>query len=354
MQYRVCRSYLLQCVVGQQASLDCSSHKQVMAVAIQSFEALNETNLQDILQSSLASPSLKVISIKDPGSDLGSKNVQYGSVLKKLVVLVSENGVEKEVHMIAKSALTKGMISKISKLGMFVFHREALFFKKALPMLLENLSSDQSKALLNLVPKSHYVYSDYEDTDIDDCMFRNIALCFCCILPCRKRERGFILMENLKEGDGDKFIDMKEIEKKVVTVEYMSLALDGLAHFHGAWWLWLQKADEETKQEICSLYKTLAFNKWEWALKPFVNMTMEIYIDMLEARKEDPEMIEKIKSCKNSPDTVRNMVKGMHDYEDSKFKNMIHWDLCTPRSCTSIMKIDLPSKSRYPQCRSSS
>ena len=72
-------------------------------------------------------------------------------------------------------------------------------------------------------------------------------------------------------------------------VEYMRLALDGLAHFQGGWWLWIQKADEETKQEICSLYKTLAFNKWEWALKPFVNMTMEIYIDMLEARKEDPD-----------------------------------------------------------------
>ena len=138
-------------------------------------------------------------------------------------------------------------------------------------------------------------------------------------------------MENLKEGDGDKFTDMKEIEKKGITVEYMKLALDGLAHFHGAWWLWLQKSDDETKHEICTLYKTLAVNKWEWAMKWLVNMTMDVYLDMLEKREADPEMIEIVKSYKNSPNTVKNMLKGMHDFEESKFKTMIHWDLWTPQ-----------------------
>ena len=97
-----------------------------MAASVQSWQDLNETNLQEILQSSLSNHNLKVVSVKDPGSDLGSQNDQYGSVLKKIVVLVSEDGVEKEVHMIMKSALEKGMIAKKSKLGIFIFHIERL------------------------------------------------------------------------------------------------------------------------------------------------------------------------------------------------------------------------------------
>ena len=145
-------------------------------------------------------------------------------------------------------------------------------------------------------------------------------------------------MENLKERDGDKFVDMKEIEKKGVSVSHMKLALDGLAHFHGAWWLWLHKADTDTRQEICSLYKTQEVKKWEWPMKGFINIAADICIDMLEARKEDPEMVEKVKNYKNSSQTVKNMVKGMYEFEESKFKTMIHWDLWTPQLMYSHTK----------------
>ena len=299
-----------------------------MAQAVHDIKDLNKDNLQEILQSSLASNNIKVISIQDPGSDLGSKNDQFASILKKVVVVICEDGVERKLHMVAKSALEKGVLAKLSKLGWFIFTRESLWFKTVLPMLLENLSADQSESLQKILPKCYYAYSNYEDTDRDDFMFRNILLCFCCIIPCRKRERGIILMENLKES---KYVDMKEIEKKGVTAAHMKLALDGLANLHGAWWLWLQKADKVTRQEICSLYKTQAVKKWEWPLKMFVKVAADICIDMLETRKENPEIIEKLKNYKNSAQTVKKMVKGMYDFEESKFKTMIHWDLWTPQ-----------------------
>lgn len=286
---------------------------------------LNNTNLQEILRTSLDSPKLEVLSVKT--TELGGVD-QFGSDLNKLVVLVSEEGIEKETHMIVKSALSEGRLARFSILGTFVFHREAIWFKKVLPMLLNNLSPEQSSGLLNIVPKCHYAFSNYEDTDLEDCMFRNIAACFCCILSCRKFEKGFILMENLKERD-DQFVDMKVIEKKGITVEYMKMALAGLAHFHGAWWLWLQKADQESKHDILVLYKNLGVMKWKWIMKSWLNMFLDIYIEMHEARKEDPVVIQKLKSSKDSPSTVENIIQAMHQFEGSKYKTMIHGDLWT-------------------------
>ena len=160
-----------------------------MAQVVHDIRDLNKDTLQEILQSSLSS-NIKVISIQDPGSDLGSENDQFASILKKIVVVICEDGVERKLHMVAKSALEKGVLAKLSKLSWFIFTRESLWFKTVLPMLLENLSADQSESLQKILPKCYYAYSNYEDTDRDDFMFRNILLCFCCIIPCRKIERG--------------------------------------------------------------------------------------------------------------------------------------------------------------------
>ena len=123
-------------------------------------------------------------------------------------------------------------------------------------MLVENLSLEQSIGLLGIVPHCHQAVSNYEDEDIgDDCMMANLALCFSCILCCKKREKGFILMENLKEGRDHNFVDLKEIERRGVTVDYVKLVLDGLAHFHGAWWLWMRRTDRESQAEVLSVYR---------------------------------------------------------------------------------------------------
>ena len=58
----------------------------------------------------------------------------------------------------------------------------------------------------------------------------------------KPKEKGVILMEDLAEGGEESFVDMKEIERVAgggVKTAHMRMLLEALAHFHGAWLVWL-------------------------------------------------------------------------------------------------------------------
>ena len=64
---------------------------------------------------------------------------------------------------------------------------------------------------------------------MDGCLLSRALLCCCCVLVTKPKEKGLILMENLKE---EKFVDLKAIERPTgggVKTAHMRMILEALA-----------------------------------------------------------------------------------------------------------------------------
>ena len=64
---------------------------------------------------------------------------------------------------------------------------------------------------------------------MDGCLLSRALLCCCCVLMTKPKEKGLILMENLKE---EKFVDLKTIERPIgggVKTAHMRMILEALA-----------------------------------------------------------------------------------------------------------------------------
>ena len=64
---------------------------------------------------------------------------------------------------------------------------------------------------------------------MDGCLLRRALLCCCCVVVTKPKEKGLILMENLKE---EGFVDLKAIEQSAgggVKTAHMRLILEALA-----------------------------------------------------------------------------------------------------------------------------
>ena len=64
---------------------------------------------------------------------------------------------------------------------------------------------------------------------MDGCLLSRALLCCCCVLVTKPKEKGLILMENLKE---ERFVDLKAIERPTgggVKTTHMRMILEALA-----------------------------------------------------------------------------------------------------------------------------
>ena len=184
--------------------------------------------LQRILRGSLASPALTVTRVMDP-EELGGINTNYGSDLRKLVLSVEEEGASRELHLVAKSALQSWAAWGNVWFNLFMFYREAFWFASALPELGKLVTDEQASALAEVMPRVHLAYCNYQEDDMARCFIT------------KAKEKGVILMENLVQ---ENFVDMKVIERTSgggVKTAHMRMLLEGLAHFHGAWSVWLRR-----------------------------------------------------------------------------------------------------------------
>ena len=187
--------------------------------------------LQRILRGSLASPALTVTRVMDP-EELGGINTNYGSDLRKLVLSVEEEGASRELHLVAKSALQSWAAWGNVWFNLFMFYREAFWFASALPELGKLVNEEQASALVEVMPRVHLAYCNYQEDDMARCFIT------------KPKEKGVILMENLVQ---ENFVDMKVIERTSgggVKTAHMRMLLEGLAHFHGAWSVWLRRGGD--------------------------------------------------------------------------------------------------------------
>ena len=288
------------------------------AVVVERLEDLTPSVIQDLLRLSLASPSLTVTSVRDP-QELSDINVNLGSDLRKLVVTVEEVGASRELHLVAKSALQSWASWGNVWFGLFIFFRESFWFSTALEELGKLVSQEQATALLEVLPKVHLSYCNYQREDMASCFIR------------KPKEKGVILMENLKEGREDKFVDLKMIERTSgggVKTAHMQMLLKGLAHFHGAWNVWLRKGDglgHLSKHQVMDFLKQQSAYQYKWMWKMIIKRLMNNYFLLAEAKNEQ-NIKERVEKFRNSPESAERFMKAF-DYKDSKFQTVCHSDL---------------------------
>ena len=84
--------------------------------------------------------------------------------------------------------------------GLYIFYRETFWFDTALPELVRLISKEQGAALQEVNPRVHYAYCNYQEDDArGGCLLSRAISCCCCVLMTKSKEKGLILMENLKE-----------------------------------------------------------------------------------------------------------------------------------------------------------
>ena len=268
-----------------------------MMARIEKVSELTPSVVEGILRHSLSDVSLRVLDVSDP-EGLGGLNDGYASELKKIVVNVEYGGKQQKIHLVMKSSLqsAESYLSVIS--GMFVFYRETFWYNTAFPELMKLVSASQQSALLEMMPVVHHASCNYQvkhrnstpakltmslfgqkdklqehlsgsyvmsnfhsimffysehcshytqEEQLDGCLLSRALLCCCCVLAAKPKEKGLILIENLKvsyhlhpphiilnlkEGEGDKYIDLKAIERSAgggVKTAHMRMILEALA-----------------------------------------------------------------------------------------------------------------------------
>ena len=286
--------------------------------------------LQDIIRRSQSNSSILVKDVDNPEA-LGDINDSYASDLRKIVVTVEEDGELRKIHLVVKGALQSASAWGSVILGLFIFYRETFWFSTALPELVGMVSEDQGAALMEVMPRVHYAYCNYQQEDIVGCLLRRAVSCCCCVLMTKSKEKGIIMMENLKEGSEDTYIDLKEIERTSgggVKTVHMRMILEGLAHFHGAWTVWMRSGQgmgDVTREQMDKFYRQQGAYQWRWVWKMTIKSCMKYFTVLAEKRKEENTK-EKIQAFCNSPGSVDRFMKTF-DYKDSK--TMCHSDLWT-------------------------
>jgi len=302
--------------------------------------------LQHILRDSLASPNILVTNITHPES-LDDTNIQFASELSKIVVTIQEeDGNHRTLHLVVKEALQSSSAWSSVIFGLFIFYRECFWFDSALPELLRLVKEDQAASLMEVVPKVHHAYCNYQEMDRRGCILRRAVTCCCCVLMTKPKEKGIIIMENLKQGGEDIFVDLKEVERTSgggVKSAHMRKILKGLAHFHGAWSVWLRRGKgmgDMTKDQMMKFFHIQY--RWKWMWKLMIKKLMNNYVVFAE-HKGEQTMKEKLDVFRNSPLTVERFMKTF-DYKESKFQTMCHSDLHTAQIMISLNEDGSPKK----------
>ena len=184
---------------------------------------------------------------------------------------------------------------------------------------------------LNLIVFDGFFASSQEERA--GCLLSRAFCCCCCIMCCKSKEKGIIVMENLKEGGEEIYVDLKEVERTSgggVKSSHMRMILEGLAHFHGAWMVWLRSGKDMgdmSREQLMDFYKQQAAYQWKWMWKAMIKRMFKQYIALAE-HKGEQDMKAKLEMIRDSPATVNSFIKTF-DFVYSMFKTVCHSDLWT-------------------------
>ena len=299
--------------------------------------------LQNILQQSLKNAAIHVTQVQNP-MGLGGMNDQYGSELTKIVVTMEEDGKTKRLRLVVKASLQSTDAWGAVIFGLLPFCREVFWFDTALPKLQSLVNVEQAASLADIVPKVHYAYCNYKEGDRQGCLIGNglasSLACCCCVLATKPKEKGIIVMENLKEGNGDTYVDLKQIECTSgggVKSVHMRMILVALAHFHGAWMVWLRKGvgiGDLTRSQVLKFFKHKKVLQHKWYWKVHLKKFMSYYISLAEA-KNMQGIKERVQKFIDHPTSVDSILYAFN-YKDTNFETVCHSDLWSSQIMLSL------------------
>jgi len=316
---------------------------------LEKVKQLKPDVVEKILRDSLDDSSLKVLDVLDP-EGLGGLNDGFASDLKKIVVTVEEGnkgGEQRKIHLVVKASLASGESWISVLMGGFLFFKESFWYSTAFPELLKLVNETQRDALVEMVPVVHHASCNYQDQDIDSFLLKNGLLCCCCVFATKPKEKGIILMENLKESN---FVDLKAIERTSgggVKSSHMRMILEAIAHFHGAWMVWSRGTGgmgDKTREEVLFLYKQVGTEggMYKAIYKQFIKKVTNMFIEVADAKKEE-EAKKNLTKLRDSPRTVDMFMKSF-SHKDSKFKTICHADFWTSQIMFALNEDGSPKR----------
>ena len=314
-----------------------------LPTVVEEARDLTPAVLQDILQQSLENAAIHVTQVQNP-MGLGGMNDQYGSELSKIVVTMEEDGKTEKLHLVIKASLQSIDAWGAVLSGILPLCREVFWFDTALPELQSLVDVEQAASLANIVPKVHYAYCNYKEADRESCLIgyglAHSLACCCCVLATKPKEEGIIVMENLKEGSEDTYVDLKKIECTSgggVKSVHMRMILVALAHFHGAWMVWLRKGGgigDLTMSQVLKFFKHKKLPQYKWFWKVHLKKFMSYYITLAEA-KNMQGMKERIQKFIDPSASIDSIIYAFN-YKDTNFKTVCHADLWSSQIMLSL------------------
>ena len=235
------------------------------------------------------------------------------------------------LHLIIKEALQSNFAWMSIILNTYTFCRETFWFNTALPELIRLVNAEQAAALVETMPKVHYAHCNYQPETPKGFLLRNSLACCCCVLMTKSMEKGIILMDNLKEGSGDTYVDMKEIvctSGGGVKTAHMTMLLEAMAHFHGAWMVWLRSGNgmgDMTRNQMLKFYRQYNFEHGMLFRKSYYLKEYMSYYTALAKSKNMQDTEERIQAFIDSAQSVDHFAK-VFEYSGSIFKTMCHND----------------------------
>jgi hypothetical protein len=95
-----------------------------------------------------------------------------------------------------------------------------------------------------LTPTSYHAYAQGTEELIQGCWHKNC--CLPCSIPCRKREVGFMLLQDLTKTETPfHVLDKNEIP----TIEHVMMVMRAAGNYHGAMWQLLNGMEEAFGKE---------------------------------------------------------------------------------------------------------
>ena len=206
------------------------------------------------------------------------------------------------------------------------FLKEAFWYNHAYPTLLK-----QFPILKGIAPRCFYAYSNYEAKICQNSFWDKSLLFLPIKLIAEPVEKGIILLENASKKtslDPNKPLFHMRNKHQIVSAKQGQVAFETLAHFHGAWFQWLNTSEECMN----GMNRHLVFSKINLAKTlasaPIMTMakaTCRNIVKLLRMHGKDEEIIARYE------DFVQNKLKEeikkvFRHFKETQLKTMCHGD----------------------------
>lgn len=275
---------------------------------------------------------------------MGTNEFFNSEITKASIKITSDesNGDDETIHLVLKSPVSKGLIRLMHKMAR-PFVKETIFYKRGLPYL-----ARYHPVIKTLVPECLLATVNVENSYRHGQLHCLSVACF----PLRKAEDGIIILEDLTQqrgGDNYSLFD----KGAILTYDQVKVALESLAHFHGAWWQALHgKGGVQPKEASADLtakdLKDLYGDKLpRVVVKDFISSTLMSMAQLMENSGRDPAAAARLRRFgqSNADDGATAHIFALT--QDSKFKTIIHGDFWSNNIMFHYDKEGKPDKVRF-------